>query len=188
MAAYSVSNAAISRCVSRSDQRRLCRPDDEQRHWLDVAYVWSRLGHLLLRLLRLRRAFHRYSAQGGSTFLDRSRDDYVGPRLGSDGLHSRADQLLCPQVPARPRGGGLLSRNHSLPQLLVSFQSSLGRNCNVYGRCAGCRAHRLANLWRAYATQWPARSAWLAVALPRRRPSRVGAGRNHLPFPDRSSC
>ena len=159
-----------------------------QRTRPDVQDVQHRLGHFLRWLLRLRGPLHHHPAQGRSALLDRPRHDHLGPGLDRHGFHPRPHQLLCPPLSARPRGSRLLPRNHPVSQLLVSRESSLGCHCDVYGGRAGRRTHRLARLRRLDAAQRPARSAWMAMAFPRRRRSRAGAGPGHPPLPHRPSC
>ncbi len=66
----------------------------------------------------------------GRAVLDRPRDDHVGPGLDRDGVHAGPDQLLRAAVSARARGGGFLSGDHSVPELLVSRGSPVGGDGN----------------------------------------------------------
>src|SRR3954471_15234701 len=88
---------------------------DEQGPWVLIRGVRLRRRHLLLGLFPVRSAVERHSRTGGRPALDRSRHDHVGHHLGGLRLYPGRDQLLCPALSARGRGGWILSRHHPLP-------------------------------------------------------------------------
>ena len=110
----------------------------------------------------------------------------LGPRLLGHDVRHGAGRLRPAARPAGRRRGRLLSRNHSLPQLLVPVPGTGQGDRPVHGGRADRRDRRQPRVRGDPPVHEPnRRPGRLAVALSPRRGSRGRSGRRHVVLPDR---
>ena len=153
--------------VPRPRQRGVRRAADAvgsalQRHGLLV-----RRRHLLHRLLLLRGAEQRHPREGRGTAVDRPHHDPLGAHLLQHDVRPDARGLLRAPLSAGRWRGGVLPRDHPLPDVLVSVRVPFAHRRAVHDSRGDFRRDRRADI-RTPARPSAVRPAGVAMAVPGR--------------------
>ena len=166
--------AAADHCVlfhqfSRSDKCGLCRAHHESGTGIHAFSLRPRRRHLLYRLFD-------FSDSGKSDAAQDRRTPLAFPdscRMGSDGggyrIGERCDEFLCAAISGWYGGSRILSRNHSLPDVLVSQTPSGPLHLDLHVRKSRLVCDRRTDCERHSFSGRSGRTAGLAVALHPRR-------------------
>ena len=158
--------------LSRSHQRQLRRVDDERGDRIDGRAVRSRVGRLLSRLLPARGPEQPGALPVRCAPVDLADHDFVGAGVGGNGAGGRSYELLRAQGAARRRGGRLLPRGRLLSGDVVPRRVPDAHHRVVHGGDPDFVGDRRARVGPVAANGRRRRPGRMAVALPRRRPSR----------------
>ena len=110
--------------------------------------IRPRSRHFLPRLFSFRGAVQSDPRKGRCAALDRPGDDHVGDHFRGFRVYQRRDELPHLALFAGRGGGRLLSRHHSLSQLLVPGALSRRRRFAVHGGGADLGGSRFADFER----------------------------------------
>ena len=133
LAADAASHRGLRPQLSRPQQPRVCRVDDEPGTGADGHAVRPGRRHPVSRLLLLRGPEQHRLVPRRSPDLARADHDHVGTDFGGDDLRDRLDEPVSAALSARRGGSGLFSRRRVLPRDLVSLGLSHADDRVVHG-------------------------------------------------------
>ncbi len=174
--------------LHRPRERRFRRPADADRSGVQRHRLFVRGRHLLRRVLLLRGPEQRDPRAGRRAVVDRPHHDPLGTHLLDDDVREDGVGVLRAALSARRWRGGVLSRHHPVPHVLVPVRVSIAhggalhdggralrrRRRSVVGPAAGSPAVRPPRMAMAVSDRRRARGVvrHRRAAVPAERPAR----------------